>query len=221
MSTFVDLTVPIETGHWRYPNFIRPAQTLAGGDSRNVRYMDLRSHWFTHIDAPRHIKDDGKTLEEFDLFNLLIGRASIIDVSDCTANEPLGEERLKKGFEGCETTDFLIVKTSWGQQRDWHTEEYWLDAPYITEEGAYYLKSLNPKVVAFDFPQDHDTRLRNVPDRRVLAKPTHDILLGTDVLMIEYINYLWKVPVQNVDVFALPLKVTDADGAQIRIAVRF
>ena len=219
-KNFVDLTVPIVTGHFRYPNFIRPFRSIAEGDSVNVTYYDLRSHWFTHIDSPRHFVQDGKTLDDFDV-SMLIGRASILDVSHVGANQGITPAHLQAALEGCESTNFLIIKTAWGEKVSWESPKFWDEAPYMTREAAEFIRDLHPKVVGFDFPQDHDIRLLKVKDESELDMTTHEIILKNDILMVEYLNYLWKVPVQNVDIYALPLNLKQADGAQIRVVVSF
>ncbi len=220
-KTFVELCDPINNEHFRYKNFIREFEFTKDGHTRNVRYMSL-AHGFTHIDAPRHVDPNGKVLEDFDLWSFLIGKASILDVSYIKPNQEITKEMLEKAFEGCLHTDFLIVKTSWGLQRDSFTPEYWSDAPYMGVEATEYLASLNPKVVGFDFPQDYAVRLSPDVMNRENA-PTHFIILPNDILMIEYMNFLWKVPEKNVDIYAMPLniRIDNNDCAQIRIVAAF
>jgi kynurenine formamidase len=76
-------------------------------------------------------------------------------------------------------------------------------------------------VVGFDFPQDYDIRRLHKVDLNEIDLTTHDVLLANDILMIEYLSNLWKVPVQNVYIYALPLNLKNADGAQIRVVASF
>ena len=119
-------------------------------------------HAFTHIDAPRHMIHGGRQLDEFPLFDFLIGPASVLTVENIQPNEPIGEARLKKAFEGCNPTDVLLINPSRELVRDSDSREYWTEAPYITQDGCDYLRSLNPKVVGFDFPQDFGIRCSDV-----------------------------------------------------------
>lgn len=221
-KTFVDLSEPINNEHFRYKNFIRQNEVTKDGVTRTVNYMSL-SHGFTHIDAPLHMVPNGKVLEDFDLFSFLIGKASILDVSHIKPNEGITAEMLKEAFKGCEHTDFLIVKTSWGLQRDSFTPEFWSDAPYLTPEGVSFLVSLKPKVIGYDFPQDYGIRFGAGCEMTPENSPTHYQVLPNDILMIEYMNFLWKVPVKNVDIYALPLniKIPNNDCAQIRVVAAF
>ena len=219
MPEFYDLTVPISTGHWRYPNKKEPCSQISKGDSANKTYFDLQSHWFTHIDAPKHHVDSGKTLNEFPL-DIYVGKAAVLDVSYVQPNEAITAEKLEKAFQKCSTSERLLIKTSWGNKRDWTSKEFWDEAPYITKDGAEYLKSLKPRLVGFDFPQDYDLRqLRFGKKGSELDLTTHDVLLANNILMIEYMNFMWKFDAVDVDFYGLPLNLTETDGAQIRVLV--
>ena len=137
MKKVIDLTLPIIVGHWRYSNQRRPVHTIAEGAASNVTYFDLQTHMFTHIDAPKHVVADGKTLDDFPL-DRLIGKAAVLDVSYVKPNQGIHEKDLSAAYQKCEKADIILVKTSWGLQRDWTTKEFWDDAPYITEDGAAF-----------------------------------------------------------------------------------
>lgn len=223
-KTYVDLCDPINNEHFRYKDFIREWEFTKDGKTKMVPYMNL-SHGFTHIDAPRHMVPDGKVLEDFDLFSFLIGKASILDVSYIKPNEGITEEMIKKAWEGCEYTDFLIIKTSWGVQRSSFSPEFWTEAPYMTPEAVKFLVGLNPKVVGFDFPQDYAVRFGSGVPMTPENAPTHYFILPNDILMIEYMNNLWKIPegMKTVDIYALPLniRIPNNDCAQIRVVAAY
>ncbi len=220
---FVDLSDPIDNEHFRYKDFIREMEVTKDGVTRKTSFMSL-SHGFTHIDAPLHMVPGGKVLEDFDLFSFLIGHASVIDVSDVKPNEPITAEKLRAAYEsGCEYTDFLIVKTSWGTQRDSFTPDFWNDAPYLTKDGVEYLVSLKPKVIGYDFPQDEAIRHGPKVKMTVENSPTHFLVLPNDILMIEYMNNLWNLPVKNCEIYALPLniRIPNNDCAQIHVVAAY
>ena len=57
----IDLTVPIETGHFRWPVERRTISSHAAGDLVEVTWVGWPVHGFTHMDSPRHIDPDGCT----------------------------------------------------------------------------------------------------------------------------------------------------------------
>lgn len=177
----------------------------------------MRTHWYTHIDAPLHYVNGGKSLEDFKLLDMLVGKASILDLSDIQSNEPITREMLEKAKAAVPMNDMLFFRTDWGKKRDWTTREYWLDAPYFTKEGAMYIKELGPKVVGFDFPQDYDIRRAAEMREQDVDFTTHEYLLKNEILMIEYMNNLWELQKDVVDIVALPIAIRNADGAQIRV----
>lgn len=224
MKKYVDLSDHINNEHFRYKNFIRQDQTTKDGITRTVNYMSL-SHGFTHIDAPLHMVPDGKELRDFDLFSFLIGKAAILDISDVKPNEGITAGKLQKAYEGCKTNDFLLVKTSFGLQRDPTTPEFWADAPYLTVEAVKYLLSLKPKVIGYDFPQDYAIREGAKATMTEENSPTHFLVLPNDILMIEYMTNLWSIPagIKDIDIYALPLAIDipKNDCAQIRVVVSY
>jgi len=225
-KTIVDITETITGDHFRYKNFIREMEWTKDGITKTIPYMSI-GHGFTHIDAPCHFIPGGEHLYEIDdLLDVLIGRASILDVSYVGPEEPITAEKLEKAYDGCETNKVLLVKTGWGKTVDSTTPEYWAKAPYITPDGAKYLASLNPRLVGYDFPQDYGIRTAaTIPVMYPETSPTHFEILSKKILMIEYLNYLWKVPagIKNVDFYALPLNLylDKCDGTSIRVVVAY
>ena len=215
MKKYIDLTLPI-VPHWRCPIEIKEVKSFEKGDAANVTWFTLQTHWYTHIDAPVHQFPGTKTLNDFPL-DYLFGKATILDVSHVEANQPITADMLKEALGDTEPTKILLVKTCWEDRTEWHSHDYWDEAPYITEDGAEWLASLEPHVVGFDFPQDYDIRkLRfGVPEsQRYLT--THRKILKKDIMMIEYMSNMKSVKGKVVDFVGLPTALENANGAQIR-----
>jgi arylformamidase len=58
-----------------------------------------------------------------------------------------------------------------------------------------------------------------MPGRHPSVKelPTHNIILGKGIFLIEYLINLHRIHVDRVNLFALPLKVVGAEGAPARV----
>lgn len=215
MKKYIDLTLPI-VPHWRYGIEIKPVKSIKDGDAANATFFTMQTHWYTHIDAPLHQVADGKTLNDFPL-DYLFGKAVMLDVSYVGPDESITAEMLKKALGDTEPTKILIVKTCWQQKTEWQSYDYWDHAPYMTEDAAIYLASLEPHVVGFDFPQDYDIRkLRLGFDESELSLTTHIHILKKDIMMMEYMTNLWSVKGKVVDFVGLPTALENIDGAQIR-----
>ncbi|MGI6093757.1 MAG: cyclase family protein [Negativicutes bacterium] len=215
----IDLTLPIRK-HWRWPLECGLVKSFEKGDVTQVTRFELCSHWYTHVDSPRHTLPDGKTLDQYPL-DILVGQALILDLSAIKANEPIDANLLSETLGDRKMKDILIIRTDWAQKTSWESYEYWDNAPYITMCGAEWIKKQNPKVVGFDFPQDYDIRLMRSTPESELKMPVHDFVLNNGVLMIEYLHNLWNIGVEECKIVALPLKLEYADGAPARvIAIR-
>lgn len=210
----VDLTLPIMP-HWRYGLEQRLAHTFAEGSRTQHTRFTLQSHWYTHIDAPRHFVDGGNTLDMYPL-SMFVGDATVLDVSDAADNEALDAPRLRRALGERQLRDIVLVKTCRGRKVDWTSTDFWDNSPYVTRDGAIWLREAGAKVVGFDFPQDHDIRLIRVKGEHGLDMPTHDELLMRGVIMIEYLNNLWGFDQDTVRFVGLPLNLQNADGAPIR-----
>lgn len=210
----VDLTLPI-IPHWRYGLEQGLAHSFAEGSRTQHTRFTLQSHWYTHIDAPRHFVDGGETLERYPL-DLFVGEAIVLDVSDASANEAIDAERLEKARKGRPARGIVLVKTCWGQKTDWTSLDFWDRAPYVTRDGAVWLRELGAKVAGFDFPQDHDIRLIRSKGEHGLELVTHEELLIRGVVMIEYLHNLWGFSRDEVKFVGLPLNLQHADGAPVR-----
>lgn len=221
MKKVVDLTLPIVTGHWRYPNVIRPFKSMDEGDASNITYYELRSHWFTHIDFPRHMQADGKTSDDYAAETFLCD-VYFADVSTVNANEAIDKSKLAAVMGDYKGEAAIFIKTSWGSKCPWDSMDFWDSAPYLTRDAAEYIRSFEPSIVGYDFPQDYDIRkLRYVEDEKLLDMVTHEVLLKNGILMIEYMTNMWEVTAKSARLYALPLNMSHADGAQIRVLVEY
>ncbi len=214
----VDLTLPI-IPHWRYGLEQKLAHDIASGARTQHTRFTLQTHWYTHIDSPAHYVHGGRTLDQYPL-EMMAGEALVLDVSDAKDNEPIGAERLERARRGNKARDIVLVKSCRGRRVDWTTTEFWDSSCYITRDGARWLADLGPKLVGFDFPQDHDIRLIRTKGEHGLDMTTHDeLLIDRGILMIEYLNNMWGFDGEVVDFVGLPLNLRNTDGAPIRAVV--
>ncbi|GJQ48354.1 MAG: hypothetical protein HKUEN01_07400 [Candidatus Kuenenia stuttgartiensis] len=80
--TFYDVTVPISNAMITWPS--DPAVSITGtslisrGDFCNLSELKIGSHCGTHIDAPSHFLENGRTIDQLALENL-IGEATVFE----------------------------------------------------------------------------------------------------------------------------------------------
>ncbi|MEM9140379.1 MAG: cyclase family protein, partial [Pseudomonadota bacterium] len=213
----VDLSMPVDAGHFRWPVERGRKGDFANGDLFEASWLRTSCHGFTHMDAPRHMVPGGPTLDDLDLARV-VGRAAVIDLSDIAPNDAIDADRLAGRAEHLAPGEIALFRTGWDTHRDWRTEAFWRDAPYITRDGAEWLLDRRPTACAFDFPQDYTIRL--LLDGEVRPMPehvTHDVLLRNNVTLIEYLVNTLAVPGPHTFLAALPVRMAGADGAPARV----
>jgi arylformamidase len=211
----IDLSMAIQP-LWRWPIEIGLAKDMARGDPYRVTAVKMTMHSFTHVDTPLHIEPGRESIDEVGL-ERLCGPAAVVNLQPIRENQEIDRDLLVDKAGHVRPGDIVLLKTGWDLLWDCTTKRYWLDAPYLSLEAVHYLSGLSIKAVGFDFPQDFV--IRQIPARHPPAAemPTHDILLRRGILLIEYLCNLHRIRGARVDLYALPLKVSGAEGACARV----
>jgi len=212
-----DLSMPIETGHIRWNVETGKRGNFAEGDLFEVSWLHTTCHGFTHVDAPRHMVPGGAVLGDLSL-DRVIGPASVIDLTGVQPNEAIDAKRLDSAGAHVAGNQIVLFKSCWYLQRDYHTESFWREAPYLTRDAAQWLLDRRPTAVAFDFPQDWTIRrLLDGDVRPIEEHVTHDVLLRNNVTLIEYLIGTEQITTDQTFLCAQPLHLPEADGAPARV----
>jgi len=201
--TIIDITMELHPGMVVYPGdppFHRTAeQSVSAGDSCNLSLLSLGSHTGTHADAPRHLFEGGKSIEQLSL-DYFIGKAKVFDLrsrSRVTA-EDLRPLPIRRG-------DIVLLQTSnseaqapCGGQQEYATLS--LDAAEYL--GHQAIRTLGFDGLSIEPPESHDL-------------PVHRILLAAGIVIIEGLA-LHRVAPGEYRLCAPPLKIRDGDGAPLR-----
>lgn len=212
-----DLSMPVIEDHFRWP-----APREVTGDHSDARpfqvtRINLSCHSFTHVDARRHMLPGAPTIEATDPADVA-GPCFVADLSDVTPNEELTAARIEAALKGYGGEPIILMRSAWDTQRDWRTEAFWRDAPFMNREASRALAALKPKAVAFDFPQDYTIRLSLdgiCPPIR--EHVTHDEMLRHGITLIEYLVGTAAIQGPRTFLCALPIKIQGADGAPARV----
>lgn len=213
----IDLSMPVEPGHIRWPVERGVKGSFAAGDLFEVSWVQTSCHGFTHMDAPRHMVPGGDRLEALDLARV-VGRAAVIDLTDIAPNEEITEARIAAAAGHLAPGEIALFRTCWDEQRDWKTEAFWREAPYLSRAACEWLLARGPTACAFDFPQDYTIRLLLDGEVRPIPEHvTHDVLLRNNITLIEYLVNTRAVTGPHTFLVALPLNLPGADGAPSRV----
>lgn len=166
-------------------------------DGYNEYHLSTGLHVGTHLDAPLHMIENGKMIDQLSL-DRLIGSGKAIRALD---RMEIDVDLLKK--TNIESGDIVLIQTN--HDRHWNTDKYYNDYPILTEAFAQQLVDLKVKLVGLDTPS---------PDKA--PYPIHKILLKHGILIIENLTNLDQLPEEDLTIFALPAKLT-ADAAPVRV----
>jgi arylformamidase len=207
----IDLTHLLNENITVYPGTIRPKfevfNTVEKDGFRELN-MTMVLHSGTHMDAPCHIVKDGKSLDKFTL-DKFMGQAIVIP---CREKTEISLEFLKAYEDKIRTVEFILFFTGW--QDKWNTDAYFDDAPVPTKEAARWMTQFNLKGIGCDsFSMDTMIPAGDVGSESL---QNHHIFLGNEILLIENLTNLDKLPSHPFLFYCIPLKIENADGSPVR-----
>jgi kynurenine formamidase len=204
----VDLTHPIHCSMPVYPGSEPPSVEIACSIERDgfaEHRIRLFSHTGTHVDAPAHLNAGGKTLDRYPADHF-VGNALIVDVSARSSGREIDLSVLEPFAGMVENVEFVLLRSGWS--RYWGSPEYFSGYPVLNREAAlrlsrFRLKGIGIDAVSFDRENDKDY-------------PNHRTLLGRDILLVENLTDLGKLPDEPFLFSCLPMKIENAEGAPVR-----
>ena len=212
--SWIDFTHIINASMPTFPG--TPAPELTTVATVPVNYyretkFQLYSHMGTHMDAPAHIFENGRTLDQFPAEHF-IGSAVVIP---CTP-KPMPDETypvidmsaLEPYMEAAESADFLIFSTGW--ESKWNdASAYIKDYPILAPDIAFFAATRHKKGIGVD------TLSPDRPDKLHF----HRVFLSSEEgVIIENLCNLNSVPAGELfPLCALPLLFENADGAPARV----
>lgn len=184
---------------------IHPHTRLAQ-DGYNTTNLMLYSHAGTHMDAPRHFLDDGRTIDQLDL-NKCVGPAWVIDLSHKVPNSLITVDDLAAHQDKVTPGARLLLRTDW----DLHAnqDDYRTHFPRISLSLAEWLVTRGVWLIGLEMPS-----VASLQDRAELTA-VHQTLLRGEVVIVECLANLRALPPRVVFI-ALPLKIENGDGSPIR-----
>ena len=204
----LDVSVLLAPGLATYPGNpafeITPVNRIADGHSSNNSRLGMGTHTGTHVDAPLHFFDGRPGVEAMPL-DLLVGRARVIDLPH---RGGITEEHLAAA--GLREDLRVLLRTPnsalWNTTDGFHT-----DYTYLTEGGARFLVGQGVKVVGVDY--------LSVEQYKKAGAPAHKALLGDGIIIIEGLN-LSDAEAGQYEMYCLPLKIANGDGAPARVVLK-
>lgn len=199
----IDLSHTIEHGLVTYKGLPAPIvcdylsredsrQFYAEGTEFQIAKIEMVANTGTYIDCPFHRFENGKDLSE-------VGLECFTDLDAVVISVPLSEtlEITEEHVKNHEIRNrAVLIHTGW--DRNWNTEKYYENHPYLTGGAAEYLRDCDVKLVGIDS--------HNIDNTSGRTRPVHTTLLGAEILIVEHLCNLYLLPEDGFTFSAIPPK---------------
>ncbi len=201
----VDLSHVVSPDTQVYPGDPEPVFTphaTVGRDGYNLMHIAMGAQTGTHLDAPRHILDDGESVELL-APERLVGRGVVLDARDAPPRSLLTPERWHDTVP--EPGDIALVHTGWSV--NFGTAAYF-DHPALSVEACRWLLDRGVRTIGIDAP--------SVDLTGDGALPAHHVLAGGGAVICENLRNLGAIDFPDPFVSVLPIPFEGTDGAPVR-----
>ncbi|MES2409496.1 MAG: cyclase family protein [Patescibacteria group bacterium] len=177
-----------------------------------VQKIEAKAGCGTHIDAPAHCFEGGKTIDQLTLDNLVIDCVVIRPKQEVGENYLILPEEINK-FENeygkIEPGTFVIFDTGWGQY--WNDPQKYrndLKFPSIHPDTAQLLIERNVSGIGIDTLS---------PDAIGEDFPVHRRILGAGKFIVENIANAEELPEKGAKIIIAPIKIRGGTEAPVRL----
>ncbi|MER5183901.1 cyclase family protein [Streptomyces sp. NPDC002896] len=204
IANALDISIPVHPGmlHWGRRPEIEIVESRATGFVSNVSRWRIGAHTGTHIDAPAHFIDGGKTVDQIDL-TALNGTARVLDLTHVK-----GEITAKDlDAAGLGDEERVLLKTS---NSATVLRSTWKSATWIglAPDGAERLIEAGVRCAAIDYLSIESVNYTTHWE-------THQLLCGADVLILEVADLL-HADAGTYEMLSLPIPLQGAEAAPSR-----
>jgi kynurenine formamidase len=225
-AEMVDLSQMLEEHMPHYPTHSKFFHNLWGSywhGGRSLTYqLVMNEHNGTHVDAPAHFISDAKPDAHVTIDRVpagrLVGRGARVDCRGMKEGDYVSADFIRtweKKHGALEAQDIVLFNFGWS--KFWNLrpqdERYTRDWPGVSLDAAEYLVEKSVAALGVD-------TLSPDPPAALASKPIHPFVLEKQVLIIENLTHLDRLP----DFFlfvAAPLKIKGGSGSPIRALAVF
>lgn len=242
---FIDLTHIISlssTPRTIYPGDpelkIAPHATIPN-DGYSVHVLSLGTHTGTHIDAPAHFIEGGRTVDEIPL-SQLVGKALVVDFTVGDIGLPAARKKLEWADlenawllstsgsnslgEKMDSGEYsmLLVNTGWSKSHypathrsETRSDSNFFHHPYCSSSVADRLLSSKVYLFGCDTPNPDETPYDGIGGAEGYV--FHEVLLGGGGLIVENLANLEQLGHEDDWIVTIsPLKIEGVDGSPVR-----
>jgi kynurenine formamidase len=230
-SDIVDLTYAFDEHTLYWPNSpsgfelkqLAHGQT-PGGYFYSANSFSAPEHGGTHLDAPIHFAEHGRSIDAIPL-QQLIAPAVVLDISAKAAAD--ADYRLTAGDIGAWESvhgripdgAIVLLRTGWGSRYGNRKAYFGDDTPGATDH--LHFPSFGAEAVRF-LVNDRHAGAIGVDTASIDYGQSHDFIVhqianGANVPGLENVANLERVPARGAWVIALPMKIAGGSGGPLRL----
>jgi arylformamidase len=173
-----------------------------GQASFEITEISFQTSIGTYLDSPRHRWPERRDIAGLTLDDVILP-GLCVTVADVQPGERVGLSRLDLP----EDLSGKAVLIRFGWDIYWATPAY-DNYPFIDTDVIAALRDRGAKLLGVDTP--------NADSRSDLSRPAHTVLLGQDILIVENLRDLGRLPGTGFRFFAVPVKAVGAAAMTIR-----
>ena len=182
------------------------AVRMGNGVSFTIGRVCMVTNVGTYIDVPYHFYADGDQLAD-------VGVDRVADLAAVTVDASTMSDRgvRTSAFNGVDVAGkAVLIRTVW--DRHFGTDQYGVDAPFLTSDAVDLLVSRGAALVGIDAV--------NIDDMGDLSRPAHCGLLRAGIPIVEHLTGLVNVPASGYSFTAVPPKFTALGTVPVRAFAR-
>jgi arylformamidase len=211
VGRLIDLTQPISPEMPVLPNYEPPEVTVIASTAEppvpgrihiNSSRLAVGLHTGTHMDAPFHFIHGGRTIERVSL-EQCAGMTLLLDLGELPPRAPIGPDAFTPHVATLREFGKVVLNTRW--HRRWGEPGYFTEHPNILPAAGELLVECGVRLIGVDFPSV------DLPPH-----PTHVILLGSGMVIVENLTRLEEIGADQFHLTAFPLPLVGRDGCPVR-----
>jgi kynurenine formamidase len=183
--------------------------TAIPAESYNTTSLSLYSHAGTHMDAPLHFIDGGRTIDHIAL-EKCFGPAHVFDLTHKPDHSLITVADLEPFARRVTPHSRVLLRTDWDHHAG--ATDYRTHFPRISLELAEWLVERDIWLLGVQSPSVASLR----PEDRQELIDVHQTLLNAEIVIVEGLANLHQIRQAMVQFMALPLKLDGIDGSPTR-----
>lgn len=181
---------------------------IVARDGYAVERLNALTHSGTHLDAPYHFMESGKSVDQISPADLT-GVGAVLDLRQEIDGEVISQEAIDRHWPKSFQPEIVLLETGWSHRRS-PTKKYLYDFPGIAPPTAEWLVRQKIKGVGTD--------TLGIDPYSNGKFEAHKVLLGKDIWILEALDHLDTLTEGTpYTVVAAPLKLEGASGAMSRV----